>query len=101
VPCVLRRRQVISITNIKNAYKNPKNELSFEIATNLFMRDGKARTFILRGESPATVVRASPVDGKRLKMSYRAFARRFHSACCTRSSTAHDNSMSACVWEAK
>lgn len=56
---MLRRRQVISIVNIKNAYKHPKNELSFEIATNLFMRDGKARTFVLRGESQATVVRAS------------------------------------------
>ena len=41
----------MSIQNIKNAYKSTKNSLGFEIATNLFMRDGKSRTFVLRSDS--------------------------------------------------
>ena len=45
--------KVVSIANLKNAYKNmdDKDALHFEISTNLFMRDGKARTFVLRASS--------------------------------------------------
>jgi hypothetical protein len=55
---LVHQRQVISFDNIKNVAKNPQHELAeFAIETN-------CRTFVLRGESPAIVVRASPVESK-------------------------------------
>jgi|LauGreDrversion2_3_1035106.scaffolds.fasta_scaffold53964_1 hypothetical protein len=47
--------KIISIENIKNAYVHPEDPQRFEIPTNLFMQNGKARTFVLRGESESIV----------------------------------------------
>jgi len=47
--------KVVLIENIKNAYVSPEDPRRCEIPTNLFMRDGKSRTFVLRGESESTV----------------------------------------------
>ena len=47
--------KVVSIENMKNAFVSPEDPLRFDIPTNLFMRDGKSRTFVLRGESESEV----------------------------------------------
>lgn len=47
--------KVIAMANIKSTHKSPTDKLRFEIATNLFMRDGKARTFVLRSDAESTV----------------------------------------------
>ena len=47
--------KIVSIENIKNAYVHPEDPHRFEIPTNLFMQNGKARTFVLRGESESIV----------------------------------------------
>ncbi len=47
--------KIVSIENIKNAYVHPEDPQRFEIPTNLFMQNGKARTFVLRGESESIV----------------------------------------------
>ena len=38
--------KVIAMANIKSTHKSPTDKLRFEIATNLFMRDGKATRFL-------------------------------------------------------
>lgn len=47
--------KIVSIENIKNAYVHPEDPRRFEIPTNLFLQNGKARTFVLRGESESIV----------------------------------------------
>uniref|UniRef100_A0A7S4NSA9 Phosphatidylinositol-3,4,5-trisphosphate 3-phosphatase n=1 Tax=Guillardia theta TaxID=55529 RepID=A0A7S4NSA9_GUITH len=48
--------KVVWMGNIKNAYKISSKRLpTFEVATNLFMGDGKARIFSLRGEDEEIV----------------------------------------------
>mmetsp|Transcript_23958 Transcript_23958/g.53687 ORF Transcript_23958/g.53687 Transcript_23958/m.53687 type:complete len:328 (-) Transcript_23958:19-1002(-) len=48
--------KVIWMGNIKNAYKIPSTRSpTFEVSTNLFMSDGKARVFSLRGDDDEVV----------------------------------------------